>query len=113
MANPIAARRAEPIYQSFDKQSRCDDLNREELTHKMGRFFYVKETESKTTGEILESIEWMEIPNGTKAWIRENAARVKGLIRSITGGNPALIEEVYQRALNAAPSPKAWSNKAG
>jgi hypothetical protein len=97
-----------PTVECFDKQSRCDVLNREELTHKQGRFYYVKETESKSTGEVSQTIEWMELPGGTRGWMLENSARVKGLIRKITGGSPSLVDEVYQRALAVAPVPIPW-----
>lgn len=107
MSNPLM-KKGEVQYQTLDKQARCDVLNREELTHKQGRFYYVKETESKSTGEITQAIEWMDLPNGSRDWMKDNAPRVKGLIRKITGGSPALIDEVYQRALAVAPVPIPW-----
>jgi hypothetical protein len=97
-----------PAVECFDKQTRCDVLNREVLTHKQGRFYYVKDAGHDANGQVVQTIEWMEIPGGTKGWMRENAPRVKGLIRKITGGSPALVDEVYQRALDAAPVPIPW-----
>lgn len=107
MNNPLM-KKGEVKYEIVDKQSRCDVLNREELTHRQGRFYYVKETESKSTGEVSQAIEWMDLPNGSRDWMKDNAARVKGLTRKITGGSPALIDEIYQRALSVAPVPIPW-----
>lgn len=107
-SNPLAARRAEPKYEVHDKQAICDRLNNAILTHKMDQFYYVKETTHPTTGEVVQRIECMDLPIGTKGWISENSTRVRGLIRKITGGNSALVEEIYQRALNAAPVPIPW-----
>jgi hypothetical protein len=106
--NPLAARRAEPVYEVLDKQFLCDKLNGYELTHKMDRFYYVKETQSSATGEIIETVECMDLPTGTRGWIRENEARVKGLIRKMTGGTPHLVAAIYQRTLAAAPVPIPW-----
>jgi hypothetical protein len=107
-ANPLAARRAEPVYDVIDKQSLCDQLNGYELTHKLDKFYYVKETQSSATGGMIKTLECMDLPTGTKGWIRENEARVKGLIRKITGGSPDLVAVIYQRTVNAAPVPIPW-----
>lgn len=107
-SNPLAARRAEPVYQQVDAQARCNVLNGYDLTHKMGKFYFVKETMSSATGEMVQAIEGMDLPIGTKGWIRENTSRVKGLIRKMTGGEPWLVDEIYQRAIDAAPVPIPW-----
>lgn len=106
--NPLAARRAEVTHEVMDKQFLCDKINSYELTHKLDKFYYVKETTSSATGQIVETIESMDLPTGTKGWIRENEARVKGLIRKITGGSPHLVAMIYQRTLDAAPVPIPW-----
>ena len=97
-----------PVIQCIDKQGRCDRLNREILTHKQGRFYYTKDAGHDANGQVIQTIEWMELPGGTKGWMKDNSARVKGLIRKITGGSPALVDEVYQRAMDAAPVPIPW-----
>lgn len=100
-----------PQHYAGDPQSRCDKLNAERLTEMQGRYYYVKRQDQRVNGEnrTVESIEWMELPQGTKGWIRENEARVKGLIRKITGGDTWLIDDVYRRAYEAAPKPIPWS----
>ncbi len=105
-SNALAARRAEPETQYHDKQARCDVLNERRLTYMMDQFYFVKRFDDGT-----EKIECMDLPIGTKAWIRENASRVKGLIRKITGGEQWLVDQIYQRSIEAAPVPKSWSNK--
>lgn len=107
MANPLAARRSEPETHYHDKQARCDDLNGRRLTVMMDQFYFVRRFDDGT-----EKIECMDLPAGTKGWIRENGPRVKGLIRKITGGEQWLIDQIYQRSIDAAPVPKAWSNRA-
>ncbi len=105
-SNALAARRAEPETQYHDKQARCDVLNERRLTYMMGQFYFVKRFDDGT-----EKIECMDLPIGTKAWIRENISRVKGLIRKITGGDSHLIDAIFRRAVEAAPTPVAWSNR--
>lgn len=107
--NPLATRRTEPEYQAVDKQFRCDTLNAESYTIMRDWYWYVK-VDKKANGDVTETIERMDLPTGTKGWIRENQQMVKGLIRKITGGPPQLIEAIYQRAYNAASSPVSWSN---
>ncbi len=109
-SNPLAARRAEPEYQFTDAQSRCDQLNEHRLTYLQDWFYYVKST-TGSNGKTHDSIERMDLPTGTKRWIMENQPRVKGLIRKITGGDQRLIEEIFQRAVAAAPTPIAWNNR--
>jgi hypothetical protein len=105
--NPLAARRADHESQTiFDAQDICDRRNAENLTYMKDWFFYVKETET-ASGKITATVERMDLPTGTKRWVSENA-RVKGLIRKITGGDNRLIEEIYDRALRAAPVPIPW-----
>jgi hypothetical protein len=109
-SNPLRSR-TEPQRQAFSKQDRCDMLNAERYTIMRDWFWFVK-IDKKGNGEVIETIEYMDLPTGTKGWIRENQQMVKGLIRKITGGNPQLIEQVYQRAIEAALSPKSWNNRA-
>lgn len=101
-------KKGEVQYQTLDKQARCDFLNRERLTHMQGRFYYKKFGGHDANGEIVETIEWMELPGGTRGWMKDNAPRVKGLIAKITGGGPELVDEIYQRALAVAPVPIPW-----
>jgi len=107
MSNPLT-KKGEVQYECMDKQARCDFLNRENLAHLQGRFYYAKDAGKDANGRPIQTIEWMELPGGTRGWMLENSARVKGLIRKITGGSPALVDEVYQRALAVAPVPIPW-----
>lgn len=102
-SNPLSARRAEPVHHDIDLQFRCDQLNAMPLTEKLDKFYFVKAHENGT-----DTIECMDLPLGTKGWIRENEARVRGLIRKITGGPPQLVDLIYQRTLRAAPVPTPW-----
>ena len=97
-----------PEFQCIDKQARCDRLNRERLAQMQGRFYYKKFGGHDANGEIVETIEWMELPGGTRGWMKDNAPRVKGLIAKITGGSHELVDEIYQRALAVAPVPIPW-----
>ena len=97
-----------PEFQCIDKQARCDRLNNERLAHMQNRFYYTKDAGHDANGQIVQTIEWMELPGGTRGWMKDNSARVKGLIRKITGGSPELVDEIYQRALAVAPVPIPW-----
>ena len=108
-SNPLRSR-VEPEYNAISKQHRCDLLNAQRYTIMQDWYWFVKVVKS-ANGDLNETIEHMDLPTGTKGWIRENQAIVKGLIRKITGGNPQLIEKAYHRAIEAAASPKSWDNR--
>lgn len=92
--------------QISDWQSRCDMLNAQSLTYRMERFYFVRHDENgRATG-----IEHMELPTGTKAWLLDNPKRVKAWIAKVSNTGPDVIEEIYRRAVDAAPVPKSWSN---
>ena len=107
--NPLKTR-AEPQHQTTSLNSRCDTMNAEKYTIMSGCYWFVK-VDEKADGEVTETIECMELPTGTRGWIRENEHKVKGLIRRVTGGDGELIEKIYQRSLQAASSPICWNNR--
>lgn len=109
MSNPLTARRTAPTYETVDKHYRCAELNSSNLTYLSGWFYFVKEIQSPN-GQLIESIERMDLPSGTKAWLRDNERRVFGLIKSIVGDDIRLIDEVYRRAIASACSPISWFN---
>lgn len=107
--NPLKTRSG-PQHQAINMQSRCDTLNAAKYAIMSSCHWFVRVSE-KADGEVMESIECMALPTGTKGWLRENKHKVLDLIRRETGGDQELIEHIYQRTVQAASSPISWNNR--
>jgi hypothetical protein len=106
MVNPLS-RKPEIKYEHGDPDYRCRELNSRKLTYMMDWFYFTKES-TDHNGNIVKTIERIDLPSGTKGWILENSARVKGLIRKMTSGSPELVDEIYRRTVASAPTPIPW-----
>lgn len=105
--NPLDAKVVQ--YQTVDCQAKCDQLNMSKLAYQLDWYWFVRKSEN-ANGDVTETIDHIELPIGTKSWIRENQAKVKGLIRKLIGQDGRRVEECYQRALQAAPVPIPWKD---
>lgn len=100
--NPLARRRTEPQEASNWEPPHIlvDEMNAGPLGRAYGWFWFLKDG----------AIKKIDLPHGSKNWLRENERQAKGYLRKLIGEEPHLIQRAYNLAVEYATDPKAWRN---
>lgn len=102
-SNPLFTRRHQPQEAANWKPPAdlVEEMNAGPLGRAYGWFWYLRDG----------AIKKLDLPQGSKNWLKENEARAKSYIRKIVGEEPQLIQRAYNLAVEYATEPKAWSNR--
>lgn len=88
-----------PTFQR-DYSQEAANMNGQAFTRAQGWYWFAND----------KGLQHIDMPVGTKGWLRENPKPAKAYLRKVMGDGWQ-VDDAYQLAIEYATQPKAWSNR--